>query len=141
MIQNEQEIEKLDSVGLTLTTHRIRSIIKINNIHITSIMLDEVCSCEIYYSSNILFVIFGIAVLIGSIFVGLQITTWGYAGIIIALILFLIYFLDRGGIMIFSSAGAKIITPKKNFSVSQMLSFIDKVESAKNLRYFAKSDS
>lgn len=141
MISDERIIVSIDSGfgEIMLTTRRIRSVTKINNsTHVKSIMLEELSYCESNYKENLWYVFFAIIFLAGSLYSGYQIHNMFYWGSVISVIFFFVYFSTRGGLLLFASSGGKIEAKNIHKSIDYIVSFVDKVEAAKNARYFSK---
>ena len=142
LLPYEQEIDKLKREQVVLTTHRLRlTRTSHGSVSVTSIMLENLCSAECKYHSNIAWLIAGVFFLIASVIAGIQVDAVGFYGIALAVFCLLAYILTRGGYMAFRSAGARIETIKTNIGIDRMLSFIDKVEAAQNRRYFINADN
>lgn len=134
LMTEEKEIIKVNNNEITLTTHRIRFQRKIGgNSNITSIMLEELSSCGIIRRSNTSLLIVGILVFLTSVVIGFS-YTYGFAGILLALIILIAYLYGRKGTISLASPGTPIKFAS-GMSLEEMTHFIDEVESAKNQRY------
>jgi hypothetical protein len=128
-IDGEKKIMESGNGELILTTHRVRYDSKIMGKQtIVSMMLDEVCSCEMNYKSNaILVLLAGLSFLAG--FSGIYLPL---VGIGIALVLLAIYFITREQYLTISSAASAINVKVKGMKVELIKEFIDALESAKH---------
>lgn len=134
LMTEEKEIIKVNNNEITLTTHRIRFQRKIGgNSNITSIMLEELSSCDIIHRSNTSLLIVGILVFLTSVVIGFS-YTYGFAGILLALIILIAYLYGRKGTISLASPGTTIKFAS-GMRLEEMTHFIDEVESAKNQRY------
>lgn len=138
MLKDEKVVIESDNNILTLTTHRIRYETKIwGKAHVTSIMLDELCSCSLRYKSSIILLIIGIvfggALVIGGLASG-ESGSVG-PGFIIGIIFIAAYFLTRKISLSFRSGGDSINVSLNNMSFENAKKFIDEVETVKNTRY------
>ena len=137
-MKDEKIIMESDNTELTLTTHRIRHDTKVlGKANVTSIMLEELCSCSLKYKSNVILLILGILIggvlIIGSLVSGDESTI--APGVILALIFLGAYFFSKKKILSFSSGGDTINLPVSNISLESAKNFIDEIETAKNDRY------
>ena len=124
---------------ITLTTHRIRKeFSRWGQVNTTSLMLEDITSCEFIKESKPIFLYLG---LILGIFGGVLASTEPnissdleliIGGSIILTILFLLYYsFSIRRIICISSPTAKIVVNVRRAKGNDILSFIDKVEQAK----------
>ena len=136
LMTDEKIIMEGDYKQIILTTHRIRQENKVwGNINITSIMLEQVNSCEYKKKSKPIYLIVGILFLISGYMYrenGAPDIASGFG--LFGLLLFLIYPFTRKRGLFISSASAKIVVNTKGFKDENIKSFIDKLEIAKNDR-------
>ena len=128
---------KSSAAETTLTTHRLRYIEKsAGSVNITSIMLEEICSCGISYKSNPWLFFLSFISAVASIAV-LLVTgiTYAWAGMVLAIIFLIAYFVSRSGIITVSSAGSSVNIRTTGISLDEQNQFIDDLELAKNRRY------
>jgi hypothetical protein len=97
-------------------------------------MLEELSSCDIIHRSNTSLLIVGILVFLTSVVIGFS-YTYGFAGILLALIILIAYLYGRKGTISLASPGTPIKFDTSGWSLEEMTHFIDEVESAKNQRY------
>ncbi|NUO78587.1 hypothetical protein HUU05_00800 [candidate division KSB1 bacterium] len=131
----------LDSpvTGLMISTHRVRMETQTSGrAQITSIMLDQLCSCETRYVSRpVLLVIAGISALLGLIMQNFLRSQPGFMFLlVIAVVLVLIYFNTRYEAVSLASAKGEINVKISVSDVQTVRHLIDQVEAAKNARYF-----
>ncbi|MCK6560408.1 hypothetical protein HUU39_13590 [candidate division KSB1 bacterium] len=128
----------LRSGGLTLTTHRVRSEAERGGkMQITSIMLEELCSCETRFTSHpFLLILAGLIAVAGLLSSNLVrdssglITALVFAGILLA-----IYFATRKEVISLASAAAQINLQRQQTEQQDAGQLIDQIEAAKNQRY------
>lgn len=130
LMNGERKLLESGNGELTLTTHKVRFDTKQWGVdHVTSIMLEELVSCQIRYASNpTLLIVAGFAVLAAIIADAL-------AGVVVALILVAIYFFARTQVISLESASATINLKLSGMTIDKAKEFIDQVEAAKNERY------
>lgn len=134
-IPNEKVLYKSDGYSLVLTTHRIRHD---RGSEVTSIMLEELRSCEMLYTSKLRFLIIGaLLVLIGLGGIAKAQGDIFWLGLIIGLFLIMAYFLSRKSVLQLCSGGAAITYGIDGKSKDVAMKIIDSVEAAKNERYLA----
>ncbi len=131
----------LDSsvAGLMVSTHRVRMETQTSGrAQITSIMLDQLCSCETRYVSRpVLLVIAGICALLGFIMPNFLRSQPGVMFLlVIAVVLVLIYFNTRYEAVSLASAKGEINVKISVSDVQTVRRLIDQIEAAKNARYF-----
>lgn len=128
----------LQSGGLTLTTHRVRSEAERGGkMQITSIMLEELCSCETRFTSHpFLLILAGLLAVAGLLSSNLtrdgsvSLTALILAGILVA-----IYFATRKEVISLASAAARINLQRRQSGQQEAKQLIDQIEAAKNQRY------
>jgi hypothetical protein len=135
--------------GFVITSHRIRIDSKSwGQAQVTSIMLEELCSAEVKYSSQpLLFVLAFLLLLLGG-----ASTIWAYtrqvsgilsllrliplcSGMLLALGLVFIYFMSRRLTLVLASAGASIVLDGMRLGMETTRQLIDTIESAKDYRF------
>lgn len=130
----------LRSGGLTLTTHRVRSEAERGGkMQITSIMLEELCSCETRFTSHLfLLILAGLLIAVA----GLQLLGFTYytsdyllTALVFAGILVAIYFATRKKVISLASAAARINLQRRQSGQQEAKQLIDQIEAAKNQRY------
>ena len=121
-----------DSETLTLTTHRLRFYSKEwGRARLTSIMLDQLCSCELHYKSYV--VLLAVAMLAGlAMFAGLVggQDSQPLACLVVALLFVGAYYFTRRQALVFASGAAKIEVATKGMGLDTAIAFIDAVEAA-----------
>lgn len=139
LMPNESVLFESEGKSLTLTTHRVRYQVEtVGNAVIKSIMLEELASCAMVQSSNVIFL-----VLAGVCFVlGLIVTAAGrsggaplFIGILLTVVLVLAYFASRRQVLALASAGTTISVNAQGMRPDTTKQFIEQVEAAKNARY------
>jgi hypothetical protein len=140
LMEDEQKITELLKGQLTLTTHRVRYESKIGGDScLTSIMLEDLCWCDMIYRSNLVWLVLGIVVIVISIVVGMS-YAYAMAGSLLGIVFLIAYFSGRGCIVALASAGGKMKFDIKGSSFQDIAHFIDRVETAKNQRYLARKN-
>ena len=135
LMDKEEKIAELLKGQVTLTTHRVRYERKIGGDPcLTSIMLEDLCWCDMVYRSNFILILLGIMVSIISVVVGF-IYSYAFTGILLGLIFIVAYFSGRGSILALASAAGKMKFEVKGVGFQDIVDFIDQVEDAKNRRY------
>lgn len=130
LINNEKKILESDKGQLILTTHRVRfDGSTAGQRKIVSIMLDEVCSCELNYKSHIILVALAALSLIFGFAGGSETML---AGVIGAIIFAVTFFFTRKQMLSISSGGAAINVEAKGMKSEAVKDFIDAVELAKH---------
>lgn len=138
-LQNETVL--LESAGKTLilTTHRIRYQTEaMGSTEIRSIMLDEVASCAMIRSSNlILLILAGVCLIVGVLVAASGTRNEGalIIGVVLAIILVVAYFASRRQVLAFASAGTTITVNAQGMKPEAVKQFIEQTEAAKNSRY------
>jgi hypothetical protein len=136
---NEAVLFGTEGKGLILTTHRVRYQFEaMGNAEIKSIMLEELASCAMVQSSNIiLLVLAGICFIVG-ILVGVGGRGNEGAliiGVVLAIAFVLAYFASRRRVLALASAGTTIIINTQEMKLDTVKQFIEQAEAAKNARY------
>jgi hypothetical protein len=132
---------KLDaSRRLILTTHRVRAEAEGFGLsRMTSIMLEELCSCAITRLSSPAWLILAAILMIGGAVAALNDRhsdyTAAFGAAAVGLLCVLIYFLTRRQVASLESAGARIVADTSRVGVANVRQFIEQVEAAKNQRY------
>lgn len=132
LMSGEKKILESDKGQLVLTTHRVRyDVSAAGQRKIVSIMLGELCSCELNYQSYILLIILSAF----SLLLGVAGSTYGAVVLVIGIIACIVFaaafFLTKKTILSLSSAGAVINVETKGMKPEMIKEFIDAVESAK----------
>ena len=129
LMNDETKILESDGGQLVLTSHRVRfDASTAGQRKIVSIMLDELCSCELNYRSHIVLILIAVLSAILGFAGGSETIPVGIAG---AVILAVAYFLTRKHMLSLSSAGAAINVEAKGMKSEDIKDFIDAVELAK----------
>ena len=122
---------------VTLTTHRLRYDCKIVGQRVVrSIMLDELVSCEMKHTSNLMFLVLAMISFLGAIYVFVGHTDpdsekHAILAVIVGVILVLVFFLTRRQIISLASAGVTIRFEIPSGNPDEILAFIDNIEHAK----------
>ena len=149
LIPGETIIYGSAETEFVVTTHRVRVDTKSwGQAHVISIMLDELCSAELKYSSQpllflwaFLFLVFGG---VGTLFIRSQGGDFGNllrfiplcGGLVLAIGLVLWYFVTRHMSLVLASAGTSIAVDAMGLGVDRTKELMDTIETAKNYRYF-----
>jgi len=129
LMNDEKKILESDKGQLVLTSHRVRfDASTTGQRKIVSIMLDELCSCELNYKSHIILILLAVLSVLFGFVGGLDAIV---AGIIGAIVFAIAYFLTRKQMLSLSSAGAAINVEAKGMKSEDVKDFIDAVELAK----------
>jgi len=125
----------LRSGGLTLTTHRVRfEAERGGKMQITSIMLEELCSCETRFTSRpFLLILAGLLAVVGLL--SSKDSSGLIAALIFAGVLLAIYFATRKEVISLASAAARINLQRRQSDQQEAKQLIDQIEAAKNQRY------
>jgi len=145
LLPGEEIIVQTEYGIITLTTHRIRYNDSSGNGKITSIMLENVSGIEVQYRSWLAALIGGLVALI----IGLSesiinkteesIVAGGLIVALIGVVLIIAYLVSRRYIInIHSNGKATVSFMIKGLRKEEIISLIDKVESAQNERYLIK---
>ena len=139
LMPNESVLLESEGKSLILTTHRVRYQVEaFGNAAIRSIMLEELASCALVRSSNII-----LLVLAGICFVlGLLVAAGGrrmegalVIGVILAVVFVIAYFASRRQVLALASAGTTIMVSTQGMKLEVAKQFIERTEAAKNARY------
>ena len=129
LMNDERKILESDKGQLVLTSHRVRfDASVVGQRKIVSIMLDEICSCELNYKSHIILILLAVLSVIFGFVGGSDAIV---AGIVGAIVFAVAYFLTRKQMLSLSSAGAAINVEAKGVKSEDIKGFIDAVELAK----------
>lgn len=132
LLDDETVVLESDNNELVLSTHRVRFNARTwGRSHVTSLMLDQVCSCEIRYWSHPVLLVMAAAALI----LGLASDDGARIGLLVALVCLIIYWLGRRQVLTIRSAGAAINARMSGGNVKTAERFIDEVERLKNRRH------
>jgi hypothetical protein len=137
LMPGERVLLESDNGQLILTSHRVSFEASAAGMaEFTSIMLEELASCQITYTSKpILLVLAVLSVLVGAYFNTSRDSTPLVVGVIAGALLVAAYFATRTQVISLASAGATIRAGTKGMSMETAKQFIDKAELAKNERY------
>lgn len=138
-LQGERVLYESPSGCLKLTTHRVRYDRQGGGTGtIKSIMLEEIASCAMTRLTHLwLLILAALCVLcglIGSIQGGIGAFV---AGVFLGLVFAIAYLLSREQVVAIASAGATTFLNAKNWSLAEVRDLLDRIEAAKNARYFA----
>jgi hypothetical protein len=139
LMPNESVLLESEGRSLILTTHRVRYQVEtFGNAVIKSIMLDELASCAMVRSSNVVFLVLAAVCFV----IGLLVAMGGrrnegalLVGIVLAIIFVFAYFVSRRQILAFASAGTTISVNTQGIKLEAAQQFIEQAEAAKNARY------
>jgi len=139
LMPSESVLLESEGKSLILTTHRVRYQVEtFGNAAIRSIMLEELASCALVRSSNMIFL-----VLAGICFVlGLLVAAGGRGmegalviGVILAVVFVITYLASRRQVLALASAGTTIMVNTQGMKLDLAKQFIERTEAAKNERY------
>jgi hypothetical protein len=136
-----KEVVLLESEGksLILTTHRVRYEFEaFGNSEIRSIMLEELASCAMVRSSNIIFLVLaGICLILGVLVAAGGRGNEGalIIGVLVAVVFVVAYFASRRQVLALASAGTTISVNTQRMKLETAKQFIEQTEAAKNARY------
>lgn len=140
LMDDEKILFESDNKQFVLTTNRIRNKTKSwGKAYLTSIMLEEICSCSIKYKSLPILLILGILVC------GILIVTGGaennsgaiVTGVVVLLIFLLLYAFSKKQMLSISSGRDSIYLVLSSNNLDDLIKLVDAIESAKNNRYFS----
>ncbi|PYP83332.1 MAG: hypothetical protein DMG65_24625 [Candidatus Angelobacter sp. Gp1-AA117] len=139
-LPGEKLLLESDNGKLLLTTHRVRfAAVTWGNSRFTSIMLEEVSSCEITLLSHprllALALLFFIVMVYARSAFYVQRFSIGVEDLILPGILVALYLATRRRVISLRSAGVAIHVPITRMSAGTAMEFIGAVEGAKNERY------
>ena len=138
--------------GFVVTSHRLRMDSKSRGqAQVTSMMLEELCSAELRYSSQpLLFVLAFLVLVLGGLvtFVASAIHSSGImnvlkiipgcGSVLFAMGLVLIYFITRRMTLVFASVGASIVLDAMSLGLQTSKGLIDTIEAAKDYRFMQR---
>jgi hypothetical protein len=139
LMPNESVLLESEGKSLILTTHRVRYQAEtFGNAIIRSIMLEELASCAMVRSSNIiLLVLAGVCLVLG--FLAAVIAPGGQRalmiGVVLAVVFVIAYLASRRQVMALASAGTTIMVNTQGMKSETAKQFIEQTEAAKNARY------
>ena len=136
VLPNEGLISEDDSGRLVLTTHRIRwDPKKASAGLITSIMLEEVCSCQVRYTTYpLLLAVAALAIVAGGVLKSESDSTAIVVGVIVAVACVMAFLATRRKTLSIASAGASVDIAANHMGLDNLRAFIDAVETAKDAR-------
>jgi hypothetical protein len=136
---NEIVLFESESKRLILTTHRVRyQFESLGNAEIRSIMLEELASCTLLRSNNIIFLVLaGVCFILGGLVaaVGRDTEVALIIGILLSIVFVVIYFATRQQILALASSGTTIKVNTESMKLETAKQFIEQAEAAKNVRY------
>ena len=138
-MQNETVLLETEGKRLILTTHRVRYQTEaMGSAEIKSIMLEELASCAMVRSSNIILLILaGICLALGVLVAASGPRNEGalLVGVLLALVFVIAYFASRRQVLALASAGTTISVNAQGMKLEAVKHFIEQTEAAKNSRY------
>jgi len=140
LINGEEKLLEVNGDELVLTTHRIRNETKsFGKRTITSLLLDELSSCQLSHRSHPLLLVFAFVGFIATIFAFFVHLNIAELAIIltVSLVLAAIFFITRKQVIKFDTAGASIIVKTKGMKPEIIKEFIDEAEIAKDAKKVA----
>jgi hypothetical protein len=136
---NESVLIETEGKTLALTSHRVRYQSEaVGNTTIRSIMLEELASCAMVHSSNIILLILAGVCFLGGLFVYASQPRADGAlvfGVLLAVVLVIAYFASRRKVLALASAGTTITVNMRGMKLDTVKNFIEQTEAAKNKRY------
>lgn len=139
LMPNESVLLESQGKCLILTTHRVRYQAEtFGNAAVRSIMLEELASCALVHSSNIIFLVLaGISLVLGLLVAATGDRMEGafVIGAILAIVFVIAYFASRRQVLALASAGATIMVNTQGMKLEVAKQFIERTEAAKNERY------
>ena len=127
---------------LTLTSHRVRyESDAMGSEEIKSIMLDELASCAMTQTSNVILLVLALLVFLSGLFVSVSEARQEGAliiGVIFAVVLVIAFFVTRRQVLSLASAGTTITLNTQGTKLDTLKEFIERAEAAKNARYIGK---
>jgi hypothetical protein len=133
LMNEERIVSESDNKEVILTTHRVRHTTnKTGKAQVTSIMLDELDSCEIRSISSPFFLVVAALVFLGGLFIGDDAIAYGF---VIGLIFVGVYYFTRTQVISLRSSSSVIDFKTAVMNLETAESFIDTVESSKHNRY------
>ncbi|MBS1510275.1 MAG: hypothetical protein JST86_05500 [Bacteroidetes bacterium] len=142
LFPDEQLLTQSTDGGVTLTTHRIACEYREwGRSYNQSIMLEHITSCENAYNSYVSLLILGGVCLVGGLIAAANNGTnaFGIASLL-ALTLFLVYWLTRSNVVIIASPSTRMRIKVDRMKRERVLEFINRVEQAKHRRILSLSN-
>jgi hypothetical protein len=154
LLPEETIIYGSPEAGFAVTSHRLRMDSKSRGqAQVTSMMLEELCSAELRYSSQpLLFVLAFLVLILGGLGTFLASAIHGSGimnvlkivplcgSVLFAMGLVFIYFITRRMTLVFASVGASIVLDAMSLGLQTSKELIDTIEAAKDYR-FMQSDA
>lgn len=133
LMNGEYIISESDNKDIVLTTHRVRySIKRGGTARVTSIMLEELDSCELRSISSPSLLVVAAIVVLGGFVIGSNYIVYG---LLAALPFVIFYYFSRNQVISLKSSSSEINVQTVGMSLEVSKSFIDTVEAAKHSRY------
>jgi len=143
LMNDEQILMQSKNNETVLTTHRIRQDKNNSDVGLTSIMLEDVTSCEVKKEFHKIFIYIIISLLIIAIIAGAALNREATGLIrtilLIDIVLLIIFFATSKKGLFVSSPTAKIFLNSKGQDKEVIKSFIELLENAKNNRFLRNS--
>jgi len=131
LIDGEEKILESKDAELVLTTHRVRLDTKsLGKRKITSILLQELCSCELAHRSYPILLLIAVIGLVIAVTGGNSDAIW--VGAAISAISLGAFFLTRKQALCLATAGASILVETKGMKLDYVKNIIDETEIAKS---------
>lgn len=145
LLPGEKILLQSDNNAFILTSHRVRMGIQTTGFSkVTSIMLDELSTCEITAISRPWLLVAALLIFLIGLFSSLSNTPFSrndpsgiFGGAVIALIFVLTYFATRQKVISLRSSSGAINVATKGMSMENATALINTVEAARNDRYFS----
>lgn len=137
-MEKEQKILQSENKKFTLTSHRVRfEDRRWGGAYIISIMLEEVCSCEIRRMSFPVLLILAFLALLGGAYYYFneEEVMFIALGVLAALLIILLYFATITQMITVASAGGRIHVSTRGMPLETARKIVEAVEDAKNQRY------
>jgi hypothetical protein len=138
-LQGEAVLLQVAGNKLTLSSHRVRyESDALGSAEIKSIMLEEVTSIAMVYSSNVTFLVLAaISLIVGFVVAANDPRMQGalVIGVIAAIVLAVLFFVSRRQTLSFASAGATITVNTQGMKLDAVKELIERAEAAKNERF------
>jgi hypothetical protein len=149
LLPEETIIYGSPEAGFVVTSHRLRVDTKSwGQAQVASMMLEELCSAELRYSSQpLLFVLAFLGLILGVVITLLAYTQQGSGimtvlkfvplcgSVLFAMGLVFIYFFTRRMTLVFASAGTAIVLDAMSLGLQTSKELIDTIEAAKDYRF------
>jgi hypothetical protein len=138
MLQGERVLYRTRSGRFTLTTHRVR----FERQHfgyagIKSIMLEDLAGCAVVRESFPVLLILAVGCFLLGMLLAVQAGPVAFVlGLLVAMVLVFAYLLSQQQVIRLASAGMAITMQTTQMTVAEARELIDRVEAAKNARYF-----